>query len=83
VSSAAAQAAAAEDLADQQSLKVISRSMSSYRVVHLLYQTDADLFDAIQDWKDNHPALWVDDAIDAFGEFSSTARSVSSDAYTR
>ncbi|CAO3567704.1 unnamed protein product [Mortierella alpina] len=66
VSSAAAQAAAAEDLADQQSLKVISRSMSSYRVVHLLYQTDADLFDAIQDWKDNHPTLWVDDAIDAF-----------------
>lgn len=70
-SSAAAQAAAAEDLADQQSLKVISRSMSSYRVVHLLYQTDADLFDAIMNWKDNHPTLWVDDAIDAFGKSNS------------
>ncbi|KAI7816256.1 calcium-activated chloride channel-domain-containing protein [Gamsiella multidivaricata] len=40
--------------------------MSSYRVVHLLYQADVDLFDAIQDWKDNRPNLWVDDAIDAF-----------------
>ncbi|KAG0203170.1 Anoctamin-5 [Mortierella sp. GBA30] len=66
VSAAAAQAAAAVELADQQNLKVISRSMSSYRVVHLLYQTDADLFDAIQEWKDAHPTMWVDDAIDAF-----------------
>lgn len=48
--------------------------MSSYRVVHLLYQTDADLFDAIQDWKDSHPTLWVDDAIDAFGGFNATVR---------
>ncbi|KAF9323520.1 hypothetical protein BG006_001369, partial [Podila minutissima] len=40
--------------------------MTSYRVVHMLYQTDADLFDAIQEWKETHPDLWVDDAIDAF-----------------
>lgn len=65
--SAKAQAAAAVELADQQNLKVITRSMSSYRVVQLLYQTDADLFDAIRDWKERHPDLWVDDAIDAFG----------------
>ncbi|KAF9313326.1 hypothetical protein BG003_005307, partial [Podila horticola] len=32
----------------------------------MLYQTDADLFDAIQEWKETHPDLWVDDAIDAF-----------------
>ncbi|OAQ33500.1 DUF590-domain-containing protein [Linnemannia elongata AG-77] len=64
--SAKAQAAAAVELADQQNLKVITRSMSSYRVVQLLYQTDADLFDAIRDWKERHPDLWVDDAIDAF-----------------
>ncbi|KAF9909946.1 hypothetical protein EC991_007750 [Linnemannia zychae] len=63
---AAARDAAAVELADQQNLRVISRSMSSYRVVHMLYQTDADLFDAIQAWKDRHPDLWVDDAIDAF-----------------
>lgn len=65
---AEAQAAAAVELADQQNLRVITRSMSSYRVVQLLYQTDADLFDAIQDWKERHPDLWVDDAIDAFGK---------------
>jgi hypothetical protein len=41
--------------------------MSSYRVVHMLYQSDADIFDAIQNWKESHPDLWVDDAIDAFG----------------
>ncbi|KAF9580146.1 Anoctamin-5 [Lunasporangiospora selenospora] len=40
--------------------------MSSYRVVHLLFQSDADLFDAIYSWKEEHPTLWVDDAIDAF-----------------
>ncbi|KAG0221529.1 hypothetical protein BGW41_006726 [Actinomortierella wolfii] len=40
--------------------------MSSYRVVHMLYQTDADLFDAIKEWKEAHPDRWVDDAIDAF-----------------
>ncbi|KAK3836040.1 MAG: calcium-activated chloride channel-domain-containing protein [Linnemannia elongata] len=61
-----AQTAAAVELADQQNLRVITRNMSSYRVVQLLYQTDADLFDAIQDWKERHPDLWVDDAIDAF-----------------
>ncbi|KAG0027015.1 Anoctamin-7, partial [Podila clonocystis] len=42
--------------------------MTSYRVVHMLYQTDADLFDAIQEWKETHPDLWVDDAIDAFAK---------------
>ncbi|KAG0089104.1 Anoctamin-7 [Podila epicladia] len=40
--------------------------MTSYRVIQMLYQTDADLFDAIQEWKETHPDLWVDDAIDAF-----------------
>jgi len=45
--------------------------MNSYRVVQLLYQTDADLFDAIQEWKERHPDLWVDDAIDAFGRILS------------
>ncbi|KAF8931306.1 Anoctamin-5 [Haplosporangium gracile] len=65
----AARAAAAVELADQQNLKVITRSMSSYRVVHMLYQTDADLFDTIQDWKERHPGLWVDDAINAFEAF--------------
>ena len=63
---AAKEAAAAEQLEEPQSLSVISRSMSSYRVINLLYQTDADLFDAITEWKENHPGLWVDDAIDAF-----------------
>ncbi|KAF9179022.1 Anoctamin-5 [Haplosporangium sp. Z 11] len=63
---AVAQATAAETLADKQNIKVISHHMNSYRVVHMLYQTDADLFDAIQGWKDSHPTLTVDDAIDAF-----------------
>ncbi|KAF9382266.1 Anoctamin-5, partial [Podila verticillata] len=53
-------------MANDQNLNVITRRMTSYRVVHLLYQTDADLFDAIQEWKETHPDLWVDDAIDAF-----------------
>ncbi|KAG0040299.1 Anoctamin-7 [Podila clonocystis] len=53
-------------MANDQNLNVISRRMTSYRVVHMLYQTDADLFDAIQEWKEIHPDLWVDDAIDAF-----------------
>ncbi|KAF9934915.1 hypothetical protein FBU30_010183 [Linnemannia zychae] len=53
-------------MTDQQDLQVITRNMSSYRLVHLLYQCDADLFDAIQEWKNQHPDLWVDDAIDAF-----------------
>ncbi|KAF9212955.1 Anoctamin-5 [Podila verticillata] len=53
-------------MANDQNLNVIARRMTSYRVVHLLYQTDADLFDAIQEWKETHPDLWVDDAIDAF-----------------
>ncbi|KAG0344099.1 Anoctamin-5 [Podila humilis] len=57
---------AAEQLANDQNLNVITRRMSSYRVVQLLYQTDADLFDAIQEWKEGHPDCWVDDAIDAF-----------------
>ncbi|KAI8345785.1 calcium-activated chloride channel-domain-containing protein [Mortierella sp. GBAus27b] len=51
---------------DHQNLNVTCRSMSSYRVVQLLYQSDVELFDAIQEWKSNHPTLWVDDAIDAF-----------------
>ncbi|KAG0256251.1 Anoctamin-5 [Mortierella polycephala] len=63
---ATTQEAAAVILADKLNIKVISRSMSSYRVVHILYQTDVDLFDAIQGWKDSHPTLTVDDAIDAF-----------------
>ncbi|KAF9116343.1 Anoctamin-4 [Mortierella sp. AM989] len=59
-------AAVAEEIADLQNFKITCRNLSSYRVVHLFYQTDVDLFDAIQEWKDNHPTLWVDDAINAF-----------------
>ncbi|KAF9205543.1 hypothetical protein BGZ49_003877 [Haplosporangium sp. Z 27] len=58
--------AVAEDIADLQSFKITCRNLSSYRVVHLFYQTDVDLFDAIQEWKENNPTLWVDDAINAF-----------------
>lgn len=64
------QSSDAEQMANDQNLNVISRRMTSYRVVHMLYQTDADLFDAIQEWKETHPDLWVDDAIDAFGKNS-------------
>ncbi|KAF9418764.1 Anoctamin-5 [Podila epigama] len=64
----AAGLSAADQTTDDQNLKVITRRMSSYRVVHLLYQTDADLFDAIQQWKEEHPGMWVDHAIDAFAD---------------
>ncbi|KAF9345074.1 hypothetical protein BGX26_003575 [Mortierella sp. AD094] len=65
-------AAVAEEIADLQSFKITCRNLSSYRVVHLLYQTDVDLFDAIQEWKDNNPTLWVDDAINAFATVKSS-----------
>lgn len=61
------------DPCDQQVFRVTCRKLSSYRVVYLLNQNDVELFDSIQAWKNNHPTLWVDDAIDAFGELCSSA----------
>jgi hypothetical protein len=53
----------AGDPSEQQNFRVTCRKMNSYRVVYLLNQSDVELFDSIQAWKNTHPAMWVDDTI--------------------
>ncbi|KAF9439195.1 Anoctamin-5 [Entomortierella beljakovae] len=55
-----------EETEDLESIKVTYRVLSNYRVVHLFYQKDIDLFDAILEWKENNPSHGVDEAISVF-----------------